>query len=38
MDAYMHGCMCTHVYACIYEFPYNNKQEMLEPKLFNIFC
>ena len=26
------------MYVCIYEFQDDNKQEILELKLFNIFC
>ena len=32
------ACMCACVYVCIYEFPDDNKQEILEMKLFSIFC
>ena len=30
----MYVCM----YACMHEFPDDNKQEILEPKLINMFC
>ena len=36
-----HSYMYAHVYVCIvarYEFPDDNKQKILEPKLCNIFC
>ena len=32
-----HACMYAHVYVCTCEFPDDNKQEILEPKIFNIF-
>ena len=38
MDEWMHGCMYVCMYVCMYEFPDDNKQEILELKLFNIFC
>ena len=33
----MYACMYAGVYVCMYEFPDENKQEILELKLFDIF-
>ena len=33
----IHARMYAHVYVCTYEFPDDNKQEIFETKLFNIF-
>ena len=38
MDGCNHACMNARVYVCTYELPDDNKQEILEPKLFNVFC
>ena len=31
-------CIYVYMYVCIYKFQDDNKQEILELKLFNIFC
>ena len=38
MDGCNHACVNARVYVCTYELPDDNKQEILEPKLFNVFC
>ena len=37
MSVCLSVCLPVCIYVCMYEFPYHNKQEIFEPKLFNFF-
>ena len=38
MDAWMDAWMDGWMHGWLDDFPDDNKQEILEPKLFNVFC